>query len=139
VITLDASVVIAHLAPDDPHHDAASGLLSAAAAEDLVMHSLNLAEVLVGGVRVGRGQEMLEDLQAIGVRVAKRPDGEALRLAHLRVASGLKLPDCCALDTALSTGSTLASVDQGLATAARAFHLRVLPDLGRPEVGLPSR
>jgi predicted nucleic acid-binding protein len=128
VITLDASVVIAHLSPDDPHHEAASGLLRAAAAEDLVMHSLNLAEVLVGGVRAGRGQEMLDDLAAMGIRVAERPDGEALRLATLRVSHRLKLPDCCALVTALSTSAVLATVDEGLAKAGRSLHLSVAPD-----------
>lgn len=49
---------------------------------------LNLAEVLVGGVSAGRGQEMLADLEAIGIRTAERPDGEALRLATLRATSG---------------------------------------------------
>lgn len=139
MITLDASVVIAHLSPDDPHHAAASGFFSAAVAEDLLMHSLNLAEVLVGGVRAGRGQEMLDDLQAMGIRVAARPDGEALRLAGLRVASRLKLPDCCALDTALSTNSTLATVDEDLATAGRARHLTVAPGAELAETTNPSR
>lgn len=128
MITVDASVVIAHLSPDDPHHETASGYLQAAAAGDLLIHSLNLAEVLVGGVRAGRGQEMLDDIYAMGIRVAERSDGEPLRLADLRVASGLKLPDCCALDTALSTNSTLATFDEALAKAARERHLAVAPD-----------
>lgn len=128
MITLDASVVIAHLSPEDPHHDAASGLLRAAAGEDLLMHPLNLAEVLVGGVREGRGQEMLDDLQAIGIVVAEHHDGEPLQLAELRVRSGLKLPDCCALRTALSSSSTLATVDGDLAKAALALHLHVAPE-----------
>jgi len=49
VITLDASVVIAHLDPHDPHHQAAAEYLRRSAAEEWVIHSLNLAEVLVGG------------------------------------------------------------------------------------------
>ncbi len=127
MITLDASVVIAHLDPHDPHHQAAAEYLRGSAAEEWVIHSLNLAEVLVGGVRAGRGQEMLADLEVIGLRVADRPDGESLRLANLRASSGLKLPDCCALDTALSTASTLATVDDGLAKAARQRHVTVAP------------
>lgn len=123
MITLDASVVIAHLSPHDPRHEAASSYLRASGGEDLLMHSLNLAEVLVGGVRAGRGREMLEDLQAIGIRVAERPEGEPLRLASLRASTGLKLPDCCALDAALSTGSTLATFDRALAEAARERHV----------------
>jgi predicted nucleic acid-binding protein len=127
VITLDASVVIAHLDPHDPHHQAAAEYLRGSAAEEWVIHSLNLAEVLVGGVRAGRGQEMLADLEAIGLRVADRLDGESLRLANLRASSGLKLPDCCALDTALSTASTLATLDDGLAKAGRQRHVTVAP------------
>jgi len=86
--------------------------------------------VLVGGARVGRGQEMLTDLEGIGVHVANRQDGEPLRLANLRAASGLRLPDCCALDTALTTGSTLATFDDALAKAARQHHVTVAPDPG---------
>jgi hypothetical protein len=40
------------------------------------MHSLNLAEVLVGAAKAGRAQEMLADLHAIGIHVADRQDGE---------------------------------------------------------------
>ena len=127
MITLDASVVVAHLSPGDLHHHVASAFFQGVVAEDLVMHSLNLAEVLVGGAKAGRGQEMLEDLRAIGIRVAERPQDEALRLANLQAETGLKLPDCCALDTALLTGSTLATFDDALANAARQRDLTVAP------------
>lgn len=128
MITLDANVVIAHLDPKNALHHAATEFLQVSAAEGFLMHSLNLAEVLVGGVRTGRGQEMLVDLQAIGIDEAARIDGEALRLADLRATTGLKLPDCCALDTALTTTSTLATFDAALAKAARERHVTVTPD-----------
>lgn len=137
MITLDASVVIAHLYPYDADHAQATGYLQASAEEGFLIHSLNLAEVLVGGVRAGRGQEMLTDLEAIGIHAADRGDGEALRLAHLRAGSGLKLPDCCALDTALTTGSTLATFDEALAQAARVRHVTVAPEPA-PERSIPS-
>lgn len=127
MITLDASLVIAYLHAQDPHHRAASEYLRGSAAAEWVIHSVNLAEVLEGGVQAGRGQEMLADLEGIGLRVADRPDGEPLRLANLRATTGLGLPDCCALDTALSTASTLATVDDGLADAARQRHVTVEP------------
>lgn len=134
MITLDASVVIAHLYPHDLHHQAATEYLRRSAKEGFVIHSLNLAEVLVGGVKAGRGQEMLSDLQAIGIDVADHQDGEPLRLASLRASSGLKLPDCCALDTALCTESTLATFDDTLVKAARQHDVIVAPDRqpGRP-------
>jgi predicted nucleic acid-binding protein len=106
----------------------ATEYLRASADQGFLIHSLNLAEVLVGGARVGRGQEMLIDLEAIGIRIADRQDGEPLRLANLRAASGLKLPDCCALDTALTTDSILATFDDTLAKAASQRHVTVAPD-----------
>lgn len=130
MITLDAGVVIAHLQPRDLHHRAATAYLREHADERLLIHPLNLAEVLVGGVKAGRGRELLADLHAIGIRAADRVDGEPLRLATLRVESGLKLPDCCALDTALTSGSALATFDDNLAEAARTRHLAVGPDPG---------
>lgn len=139
MIALDSRVVIAHLSPDDPRHVAASEYLRDEAAEDFLMHSLNLAEVLVGGVRAGRGQEMLDDLQGMGIRVAERPDGEPMRLARLRAGTGLKLPDCCALDTALFAHSALATLDQALAQAARERGIAVAPDRELVEPTGPSR
>ncbi len=125
MITLDASVVIAHLQPRDYHHHAATAYLREHADQPLLIHSLNLAEVLIGGVKAGRGHELLDDLHAIGLRVADQREGEPLRLAALRVETGLKLPDCCALDTALTSESTLATFDERLAAAARTRHLMV--------------
>lgn len=130
MITLDASLVIAHLNPHDAHHQVATAYLRDQAGERLLIHSLNLAEVLTGGVRNGRGQAMLADLRAIGICVADHTEGEPLRLAALRVECGLKLPDCCALDTAVSNESVLATFDDALAKAARTRHVSVAPDPG---------
>lgn len=127
MITLDASLLIAHLSPHDTHHRAATDLLRKSVDETILIHSLNLAEVLVGGARLGHGQEMLDDLLAIAIQVADPQPGESLRLAALRAESGLKLPDCCALDTALTTRSTLATFDSALADAARQHGLGVAP------------
>jgi len=127
VIVVDASVLVAHFSQQDSHHMASAQLLRAAASEALVAHSLTLAEVLVGGVRIGRGQEMLADLMALGVQPASRDDNEPLRLATLRVSTGLRLPDCCALDTALTTTARLATFDGGLAKAARRLGVPTLP------------
>ncbi|MGL5819913.1 MAG: type II toxin-antitoxin system VapC family toxin [Phycicoccus sp.] len=127
MITLDASVVIAHLQPHDADHAAAGELLRSSADDELLIHPLTLGEVLVGGVRAGRGDELLADLGAIGIRAADPPPGEPLRLARLRVETGLRMPDCCVLDTALSSGSALATFDDALAMAARDRHVEVAP------------
>ena len=52
--------------------------------------------------------------------------GQARYLAELRVETGLKMPDVCVLDTALSNDADLATFDTPLATAARALGITVL-------------
>jgi predicted nucleic acid-binding protein len=127
VIALDASVLIGHLSPHDAHHAAATEILLNAAPGSMLVHPLTLAEVLVGGVRVGRGQAMRDDLEAAGIRVVAPDAGEPLRLAELRVSTSLKLPDCCVLDVALRSDSSLATFDDALAAGARQRGVPLLP------------
>lgn len=127
MIAVDASVLIAHLNPVDAHHARATALLRDAAAGELLVHSLTLAEVLVGGVRAGRGAAMREDLRSAGIVVAPTDTDEPLRLAELRVTSALKLPDCCVLDVAVRGRAALATFDEALAAAARRRGVLVLP------------
>lgn len=127
MIALDASVLIAHLNPVDIHHDAATRILLAASTESLLVHTITLAEVLVGGVKIGRGAQMHADLHAAGIHLAGHDDHEPLRLAELRATSGLKLPDCCVLDTAISNDASLATFDDALAMAATRRGVAVLP------------
>jgi predicted nucleic acid-binding protein len=127
VIAVDASVLIAHLDPTDTHHEAATSLLRRAPPGALLVHGLTLAEILVGGVRVGRGAALRQDLRAAGVVVAPADADEPLRLAELRVSSGLKLPDCCVLDVAVRAQLPLATFDDALAAAARRRGVAVLP------------
>ncbi len=127
MIALDASVLIGHLTPHDAHHAAATEILRNAAHGSMIVHPLTLAEVLVGGVRVGRGQAMRNDLEAVGIRVVAPDAGEPLRLAELRVSTGLKLPDCCVLDVALHSASSLATFDDALAAGARQRGVHLLP------------
>jgi predicted nucleic acid-binding protein len=116
---MDASVLIAHLNPADPHHQAATKILLAAGPGRMLVHTITLVEVLVGGVRAGQGASMRDDLRAAGIRVAPHDDDEPLRLAELRASSGLKLPDCCVLDVAIHHQASLATFDEALAAAAR--------------------
>ena len=107
MIALDASVLVAHLSPFDAHHDAATGILLAAADEPLLVHAITMAAVLVGGVKIGKGAEMRADLQAAGILIAGRDDDEPLRVAELRATTGLRLPDCCVLDIARTNDARL--------------------------------
>jgi len=127
MIVLDASVLIAHLHPSDAHHGAATSILLTAAPDVLLVHPITLAEVLVGGVRIAKGAEMQADLQAAGIRLVSQDDDEPLRLAELRVATGLRMPDCCVLDTAVSHGAGLASFDHALVEAAHRLGVPTVP------------
>ncbi len=127
MIVLDASVLIAHLDPADTHHQAATALLLTGTPGQLLVHTLTLAEVLVGGVRIGQGAVMRDDLYAAGIGLAPHDHAEPLRLAELRATSGLKLPDCCVLDVATHQQATLATFDDALASAARRRRVTVEP------------
>jgi predicted nucleic acid-binding protein len=127
LIVLDASVLIAHLRSTDAHHPIARAMLLEHAEEGFAVHRLTLAEVLVGAARKGRERELLEQLVTAGIEVTHPAPDEALELARLRAASGLKLPDCCVLSSALAERHGLATFDRALAAAARERGIRVLP------------
>jgi predicted nucleic acid-binding protein len=125
VIILDASVLIAHLDPSDVHHDRATELLLAAADDELGASPLTLAEVLVGPARHGKltpAQDVIRELDIITVPLAADAPGE---LAALRVGTRLRLPDCCVLLAARSSGGAVATFDNRLRAAAAALGLAV--------------
>jgi predicted nucleic acid-binding protein len=126
VIVLDASVLIAYLDGDDDHHAAAETLMAGAIDEDLGANPLTLAEVLVVPVRDGRLEAMQTVLRDLEVRELPFPVDTAVRLAQLRVSTGLKMPDCCVLLAAEENGATVASFDDRLAQTAEARNLAVL-------------
>jgi hypothetical protein len=55
------------------------------------------------------------------------PSDTAVRLAELRVITGLKMPDCCVLLAAENAAASVASFDERLAQAADMRNLPVLP------------
>ena len=119
MIALDASVIIAHLNRADPHHEAATEILLAGTPGRMLVHAMTLAKVLVGGVRIGQGASMRDDLHGAGIVLAPSDGDESLRLAELRVSTGLKLPDCCVLDVAIRSRAMLATFDSTLEDAAQ--------------------
>ncbi|WP_430644820.1 type II toxin-antitoxin system VapC family toxin [Agromyces sp. GXS1127] len=118
VIVLDASVVIAHLASHDAHHADATQFFREHPDEGFLLHAMTLTEVLVGPIRVGRGAVAQQHLGSLGIAEWSPGEGGAFRLARLRVETGLKLPDCCVLDAAMTTRHPLATFDDRLARAA---------------------
>lgn len=126
MIVLDASVLIAFLDGEDNHHAAAEQLLTQAIDDDLAVNSLTLAEVLVAPVRDGRLDPVLAALHALEVQELSFPADTALRLAELRAATGLKMPDCCVLLAAEDAAASVASFEERLAQTAEMRNLPVL-------------
>lgn len=125
MIVLDASIVIAHFAPSDPHHDTASELLRRTVADELSIHALTLAEVLVHAARLGRDDWLAGEVTAMGIATWPMDAGAPVRLARLRATTGLPMPDCCVLDAAAAQRATVMTFDKRLATKAREIGLAV--------------
>ncbi|MFT4235047.1 MAG: PIN domain-containing protein [Microbacterium sp.] len=117
MIVLDAGVLIAHLSGADAHTDRAFEILDTE--EELSIHLLTLAEVLVHPARDDRETLVLDAIDRLGViRLAPTQD-EAVQIARLRAKTSLKMPDCCVLAAAERQGATLATFDRRLADVAR--------------------
>jgi hypothetical protein len=71
-------------------------------------------------------------LARLGVSEVALGDDAAVRLAHLRAETGLRLPDCCVLLAAERTGHGIASFDDRLLRAAHALGIPSGPS-GGPE------
>jgi predicted nucleic acid-binding protein len=126
MIVLDASVLIAFLNLADQHHDRSTEIMTAGATGGFGIHQLTLAEVLVGGVRVGRANQLLADLRAVGVVPLDPAPDEPLILAEFRATTGLRMPDCCVLAAALHHTVPLATFDARLRSVAESLGLGVL-------------
>ena len=125
MIVLDASVLIAFLDSQDKHHVAAESVL-ARADDQLAANPLTLAEVFVAPARENQLAPVLAALEALEIQELPFPADTAIRLAQLRAATGLKMPDCCVLLAADGTAATIATFDERLGRAAENQNVAVL-------------
>lgn len=125
MIVLDASVLIALGNDRDVHHLRAREFMLSHLGDDLILHPLTKAEVLVGPMRRGIAGAKEREIDAMGIDEWVPHAGSGLRLAELRVRTGLKMPDCCVLDAALTTDSRLATFDVDLARVAEGYGIEV--------------
>lgn len=117
MIILDASVLIAHFTPGDPHASSALDILDTE--EELALHFLTLAEILVHPAKVGAERTIHKALDALGViQLPVTPD-EPSRIARIRASTSLRMPDACVLAAALHQGASLATFDAHLARVAK--------------------
>ncbi len=76
------------------------------------------------------GNEAVERIQAMGVEIVDVDRGAPLRLAQLRSATRLRMPDCCVLDVAQRTGAAVLTFDRRLAAAAQKLGVAVSEPAG---------
>lgn len=116
-----------HFDATDVFHAHAGELLRAAADEPLGASAVTVAEVLVGPARVGRLDRATAALAQLQVARIGLNEEAPERLAVLRAATRLKLPDCCVLLAAeQASNGSVATFDDRLAAAARDRGLAVL-------------
>jgi len=126
MIVFDASVLIAYLDGNDVLHHAAETLLAAAIDDDFGANVLTLAEVLVVPVRAGQVEVVQAALHEVEMKELPFPPDTAVRLARLRVDTGLKMPDCCVQLAAEDSHASVATFDDRLVRAAEGRNLAVV-------------
>lgn len=126
MIVLDASVLIAFLDSDDTLHALAEDLFVREVDDEFAANSLTLAEVLVVPARVGKLKQVQAALNELEIHELPFPADGAVKLALLRAATGLKMPDCCVLLAAEEAPARVASFDSKLLEAASRRHLPVV-------------
>jgi len=98
LIVVDASVLIAHLDPEDALHPQATNALLEHAADDLRLPASACAETLVEPARAGRLDEARTALAALQLQIVPIDGPLAERAASLRVRERrLRLPDALVL------------------------------------------
>jgi predicted nucleic acid-binding protein len=112
---VDASVVIAMMNQEEPSHAEATQM--AEAHVELVMHTVNLAEVLAG-VEATEWPDLLDTMDGHGFTFHHTT---AQELATAKRATGLKMPDACVIALARSQGAeAVLTLDRKVRQAARA-------------------
>ena len=125
MIVVDASVLIAHLDGRDALHGRAEEALLKVADRRLGCSPITLAEVLVGPARGDRLAAARAAVAELEVEDIPLGDDAPVRLAALRVGSGLKMPDCCVLLAAQDVGAeAVLTFDDALAREIERLGLR---------------
>ncbi|MDR1152868.1 MAG: PIN domain-containing protein [Bifidobacteriaceae bacterium] len=119
---VDSSVVIAWQNRDEPFHARAVEMISAW--PDLVMHTLNVAEVLAG-LRDHDWTLFLDMMRRDGFTFH---DTTAQALARAKRDTGLRMPDACVIAVAAAhRARAVLSFDQRLLRAAHAHGFDATP------------
>lgn len=125
MIVLDAGVLIAYSETHDPHHKATIRFLGAHADERFSVPVLTLSEALVRPANAEEIGSALKKLMPLGLDVEDMRELDAVPLARVRAATGLKMPDALVIHTAERFGGAVATTDARLAAAAESRGLVV--------------
>lgn len=116
----DANVVIAASTPGHVHHHEAVRIVAEFGLVGIVLHSLTMAEVLVGPAKARSQAAARDRLTAAGFMLVPNGDPAPEVLAEVRATTSLKMPDACVLATAEHLRADMATFDERLAREARA-------------------
>jgi predicted nucleic acid-binding protein len=118
MIVLDASVLIAHISPEDAFHERATELLEQLEEFDFAASTLTVAECLVHAADADRVTTVLGIFERLNLIQVELTRSETAGIAEIRKASKLRMPDAVVLHTAEAHGAELATADRALARAA---------------------
>jgi predicted nucleic acid-binding protein len=125
MIVLDAGVLIAYSETHDPHHKATIRFLAAHADERFSVPVITLSEALVRPASAEEIGSALKKIMPLGLDVEDLREQDAVALARVRAATGLKMPDALVIHTAERYGGSVATTDARLAAAAESRGLVV--------------
>lgn len=124
-VALDAGVVIGLYDDQDAHHEWAVNFMIQTTAETLQISSLNYAEISVAPVRQGNDLAFFSGISGLGIEIKPVETADTLQLAKLRVETGLRMTDVCAIQLAIKNDCALATTDKAVAKAARSLGIEV--------------
>lgn len=118
MIVLDAGVLIAHLDPNDAHHDSAKSFLESHVSHSFAMSALTIAECLVRPSMAGAAARVEATVDLLQIGRVSLNGSDSAGLAQVRADTALRMPDAVVLFTAESHGAELATTDAALHRAA---------------------
>jgi len=125
MIVLDTGILIAFANPEDAHHRGVTQFLGELSGEPFSVTPTTLAEALIHPVRADIVGGMVRAIATLELYVEDLREQDAVPLARVRAATGLKMPDALVIHTAERYGGSVATTDARLAAAAESRGLVV--------------
>lgn len=124
-LVLDAGVVIGLYNDKDAHHKWAIDFMFQTTADRLHISAVNYAEIVVTPMRLQVEEAFLNGIQGLGLYVDTIGSNDVMQLSKLRIETGLRMTDVCAIQLATKMSCALATTDKSVAKAAKALGIEV--------------